>query len=429
MFSRSDGEPAERRGRSPTPRRALGADSPLLGLPSHAQAVAAVARQRSVSPRPHPHFGDHHPHSHAHTDHHHRTLSASASDSLQGTSSRSSSQHHPPPHRPVAPPVRVTPPVDASSSLSLSLQGTSSSSSLSSSSPSSPAELSPRRQHAHHRGVSPRRAQRYDSATLLAAFESQSPGTNASPSPSTSALTPTAASMPTPPARSRPPSSPVRAPSPADAPSSSHSTEESLSSRLFVNAMLTSLRYCVNRSNSLGSTEGELPPQAYSKQIRHSLYVDQDSESPASHSSSVYQCKGYAPLVFRSLREIVGVSNQSFVLSFANEVDATLVAGEGKSGAFFYMTADKRFLIKSIRPAESRTLRNVLPDYRNTLKESIQYTLLPVYLGLYKLKRGLRKTFLVVMENLFRSSYPLVERYDVKFISGRMHSTPLYTRI
>jgi Phosphatidylinositol-4-phosphate 5-Kinase len=90
------------------------------------------------------------------------------------------------------------------------------------------------------------------------------------------------------------------------------------------------------------------------------------------------------------------------------------VGGEGKSGAFFYMTADKRYMIKSIRKAESRMLRNVLNDYHDTLKESIQYTLLPVYLGLYKLQRGLRKTFLIVMENLFRSPHALVERYDVK---------------
>jgi hypothetical protein len=77
----------------------------------------------------------------------------------------------------------------------------------------------------------------------------------------------------------------------------------------------------VNRSNSLGSIKDGLSAADYCKQIRHSLYVDQTPTAAggtATSGSSVYQCKGYAPLVFRSLREVVGVSNQSFVVGTRN---------------------------------------------------------------------------------------------------------------
>lgn len=74
----------------------------------------------------------------------------------------------------------------------------------------------------------------------------------------------------------------------------------------------------------------------------------------------------YAPMVFRKIREFYGISAQKYLQSVGPEqLVGNMVLGnlsslselcsEGKSGAFFYYTADGRFMIKTVSVSTGRS--------------------------------------------------------------------------
>ena len=73
--------------------------------------------------------------------------------------------------------------------------------------------------------------------------------------------------------------------------------------------------------------------------------------------------------------------------------------GSGKSGSFFLMTHDKRFLIKTIKKSELKIMLNILPHY---IDHNMTYpeTLISKIFGVFTVKRaGSSPIFLALMEN------------------------------
>ena len=72
--------------------------------------------------------------------------------------------------------------------------------------------------------------------------------------------------------------------------------------------------------------------------------------------------KDYCPFVFEQIRRLSGISNESFVRSiglntfqtaFVHRLIVLLAEhSAGKSGSFFFVSADGKFLIKTIKEAE-----------------------------------------------------------------------------
>ena len=129
----------------------------------------------------------------------------------------------------------------------------------------------------------------------------------------------------------------------------------------------------------------------------------------------------YAPMVFKEIRnEIMKITDgeykASIIPSDSKEQLRVLKkckCGEGKSGAFFYVTHDGKYVVKTIKKHEVALMIRTLKDYKLYLQSNPQ-TILSRCVGLHSLKMyGLNKYF-VVMENVFEGKYKPTEIYDLK---------------
>jgi 1-phosphatidylinositol-4-phosphate 5-kinase len=97
----------------------------------------------------------------------------------------------------------------------------------------------------------------------------------------------------------------------------------------------------------------------------------------------------------------------------------TSLTSQGKSGSFFYYTADGKYMLKTIRYKEYKFLRTILKDYYNYINENPE-TLITRFYGLHKLleknDKGeiIGRIYFVIMANVFNTNEKIVERYDLK---------------
>lgn len=161
-------------------------------------------------------------------------------------------------------------------------------------------------------------------------------------------------------------------------------------------------------------------------------------DSKISSSVKVTRFIDYAPLVFRKLREeISGISEAEYTRSVGPEqLLGNMVLGnlsslaeqttEGKGGAFFYYTADGRFMIKTVTKEEKRLLKRMLKEYYEYLSKNKESFIVRFY-GLHGLRlkrdpllfqqgkyRKDEKIFFVVMGNLFNTPLEVHRRFDLK---------------
>ena len=135
--------------------------------------------------------------------------------------------------------------------------------------------------------------------------------------------------------------------------------------------------------------------------------------------------KDYAPLVFRRIRLLFGVSDRDYMLSLGPEqILGELLLGnmgslselfsEGKSGSFFYFTNDGAYVIKTIPHRELLSLVRLLPQYVRHVEDQPN-TLLPRFMGAHRIHMpGGRKVHFIVMTNVFSSPRIIHERFDLK---------------
>jgi 1-phosphatidylinositol-4-phosphate 5-kinase len=89
----------------------------------------------------------------------------------------------------------------------------------------------------------------------------------------------------------------------------------------------------------------------------------------------------------------------------------------GSSGSLFYYTRDGKFILKTISREEYHTIKNILPAY---YKHLMVYpnTLLPKYLGCYKLIKKVKKkmtfVYFIIMMNIFATTNEIHLRFDIK---------------
>lgn len=153
---------------------------------------------------------------------------------------------------------------------------------------------------------------------------------------------------------------------------------------------------------------------------------------------SHFKVKEYCPLVFRNLRERFGVDDVDYRESLTRS-QPVQIDSSGKSGAQFYRSYDKYFILKSLTSEEIERMHAFLKHYHpvsatevvgnpfplkfiikahssfensffNASTFSLQYvverhgsTLLPQYLGMYRLTVDGVQYYFVVMRNVFSS--------------------------
>ncbi|XP_047176304.1 phosphatidylinositol 4-phosphate 5-kinase 2-like isoform X2 [Vigna umbellata] len=143
------------------------------------------------------------------------------------------------------------------------------------------------------------------------------------------------------------------------------------------------------------------------------------------HQSVDFRWKDYCPMVFRHLRELFGIDPADYMLAICGNDTLREMSSPGKSGSFFYLTEDDRFIIKTLKKSEVKVLIRMLPSY---YQHVCQYknSLVTKFLGVHCVKPiGGQKTRFIVMANVFCSEYRIHRRFDLKGSShGRTTDKP-----
>ncbi|PAN49614.1 hypothetical protein PAHAL_9G460100 [Panicum hallii] len=144
------------------------------------------------------------------------------------------------------------------------------------------------------------------------------------------------------------------------------------------------------------------------------------------HNSCDFKWKDYCPKVFRTLRKLFKVDPADYMLSLCGNDALRELSSPGKSGSFFYLTNDDRYMIKTMKKAEVKLLLKMLPAYYNHVR-AFEDTLVTKFFGLHCVKSGIhqKKVRFVIMGNLFCSDHTIHRRFDLKGSSlGRITDKP-----
>ncbi|KAL9232648.1 hypothetical protein vseg_007732 [Gypsophila vaccaria] len=145
------------------------------------------------------------------------------------------------------------------------------------------------------------------------------------------------------------------------------------------------------------------------------------------HNSCEFKWKDYCPLVFRALRKLFKVDAADYMLSICGNEALRELSSPGKSGSFFYLSSDDRYMIKTMKKAEVKVLLRMLSAYYNHVR-SFENTLVTKFFGLHCVKLTgpiQKKVRFIIMGNLFCTEYTIHKRFDLKGSSlGRSTDKP-----
>ncbi|CAH0770067.1 unnamed protein product [Bemisia tabaci] len=128
---------------------------------------------------------------------------------------------------------------------------------------------------------------------------------------------------------------------------------------------------------------------------------------------SHFKIKEYCPLVFRNLRERFGIDDLDYKESMTRS-QPVAVDSPGKSGAKFYQSYDKLFIIKTLTSEEVERMHSFLKQYHPYIVERHGKTLLPQYLGMYRLTVDGMEHYVVAMRNVFSNHLATHRKFDLK---------------
>ncbi|XP_045775833.1 phosphatidylinositol 5-phosphate 4-kinase type-2 alpha isoform X2 [Maniola jurtina] len=147
--------------------------------------------------------------------------------------------------------------------------------------------------------------------------------------------------------------------------------------------------------------------RAYSKlKVDNHLF---NKENMPSH----FKVKEYCPLVFRNLRERFGIDDIDYKESLTRSQPIP-DESSGKSGAKFYQSYDRLFILKTLTSEEVERMHSFLKHYHPYIVERHGKTLLPQYLGMYRLTVDGIEHYLVATRNVFSNHLNIHKKYDLK---------------
>ncbi|KAF5181771.1 Phosphatidylinositol 4-phosphate 5-kinase [Thalictrum thalictroides] len=154
-------------------------------------------------------------------------------------------------------------------------------------------------------------------------------------------------------------------------------------------------------------------------------FPSEGSKVTPPHQSGEFRWKDYCPMVFRHLRELFVIDPADYMLAICGNDALRELSSPGKSGSFFYLTQDDRFMIKTVKKSEVKVLLRMLPSYYQHMRR-YENSLVTKFFGVHCVKPvGGQKTRFIVMGNLFCSEYRIHRRFDLKGSShGRTTDKP-----
>jgi 1-phosphatidylinositol-4-phosphate 5-kinase len=130
-------------------------------------------------------------------------------------------------------------------------------------------------------------------------------------------------------------------------------------------------------------------------------------------NTSDFRMKEYLPDVYCQLRELFGYAPEEIAKSFEFDPTIKMKKSAAKGGAMFIFTKDRRFIIKTLFPHEKNTLVQMSSEYLKYFQRR-PHSLINRFMGVYRINRGRKPMYLVVMNNIFYKTKSLDEIYDLK---------------
>lgn len=183
------------------------------------------------------------------------------------------------------------------------------------------------------------------------------------------------------------------------------------------------IRYSVGKHASIVR---DLKPSDFEPREKFwTRFPTEGSKITPPHPSAEFRWKDYCPVVFRQLRELFQVDPADYMLAICGNDALRELSSPGKSGSFFYLTQDDRFMIKTVKKSEVKVLIKMLPSYYQHVCR-YENSLVTKFFGVHCVKPvGGLKTRFIVMGNLFCSEYRIHRRFDLKGSShGRTTDKP-----
>ncbi|VDN55209.1 unnamed protein product [Dracunculus medinensis] len=129
---------------------------------------------------------------------------------------------------------------------------------------------------------------------------------------------------------------------------------------------------------------------------------------------SHFKVKDYCPNVFRNLREHFGVDQNEYLRSLTYSEPEPELDQADKSGSRLFVSYDKKFVIKTMDSEAVAELHSIMRSYHEYVVEKHGKTLLPQYLGLFRITVDGSETYLIIMRNIFGRKYNVHRKYDLK---------------
>ncbi|XP_074284703.1 phosphatidylinositol 4-phosphate 5-kinase 6-like [Silene latifolia] len=156
-------------------------------------------------------------------------------------------------------------------------------------------------------------------------------------------------------------------------------------------------------------------------------FPPEGSKHTPPHPSCEFKWKDYCPLVFRTLRSLFKVDAADYMLSICGNDALRELSSPGKSGSFFYLTHDDKYMIKTMKKSEVKVLLRMLRAYYKHV-QNFDDTLVTRFYGLHCVKltgATQKKVRFVIMGNLFCTEHAIHRRFDLKGSShGRTTENP-----
>ncbi|KAL6141310.1 hypothetical protein ACLB2K_059600 [Fragaria x ananassa] len=176
------------------------------------------------------------------------------------------------------------------------------------------------------------------------------------------------------------------------------------------------IRHSVGRPGPSGTLD--LKPSAFDPREKYWTRIPPEgSKYTPPHQSCEFKWKDYCPLVFRTLRKLFKVDAADYMLSICGNDALRELSSPGKSGSFFYLTNDDRYMIKTMKKAEVKVLIRMLSAYYNHVR-AYENTLVTKFYGLHCVRLTgqpiQKKVRFIIMGNLFCSEYTIHRRFDLK---------------
>ncbi|XP_036388017.1 phosphatidylinositol 5-phosphate 4-kinase type-2 gamma-like isoform X1 [Megalops cyprinoides] len=125
-----------------------------------------------------------------------------------------------------------------------------------------------------------------------------------------------------------------------------------------------------------------------------------------------FKFKEYCPQVFRNLRERFGIEDLDYQVSLARSPPVR--GGEGQEEGLLLTSYDRTLVVKQISSEEVEDMHNILSEYHQHIVTCHGSTLLPQFLGMYRVSVDSEDTYLIIMRNMFSHRLVVHTKYDLK---------------